>query len=166
MSLASDAGVDAVMSRVITRAPSASAIVSSLLTSRQRQQVASREIERGIRRLAAMGITQRDIAALAGLSQAEVSRRLKRDHLSLDVERLRQIVARRDDGTLNSEQMMDALAGAIQPRRTPGRINAYDGASSSSPAIAELMNLYKSEAITRAEYAGVRTRLSERKRSR
>ncbi|UDF14386.1 hypothetical protein LH407_05855 [Antiquaquibacter oligotrophicus] len=144
-------------------APSAGAVVRHLVTSKRQQDVATREIERGIRQLASLGVTQRDIAALAGLSQPEVSRRLKRQQLTVDVDRLRSIVAEREAARLSSDEMIRALASAMTARRKPGRISAYDGASTSSPSSAELMNLFRSKAISRDEYEAVRALLRERK---
>ena len=166
MTLTSAPGIDEVMHRVVKTAPSAKSVATSLISSRHQQQLASREIERGLQRLASLGITQRDIAALAGLSQAEVSRRLKRKQLTTDVERLREIVSRRESGEMTSSEMMDALTAAVKPHRKPGRLSAYDGSSTSSRTIAELMQFYKSGAITRDEYTGVRTRLARRQKSR
>ena len=169
MTVASDAGYAQILGRVTERASSrvaARRAVSSLVASRQRQELASREIEAGIQQLAAMGVTQRDIATLAGLSQAEVSRRLKRSHLSQGVEKVREIILRRADGGLSSAAMVTALAAAVGARRTPGRISAHDGASTSSRALAELAKQYKAGAITRNEYEGVRRRLAERQRTR
>ena len=166
MTVTSAPAIDEVMYRVVKSAPSARSVASSLIASRDQQQRASREIERGIQRLASLGITQRDIAALAGLSQAEVSRRLKRTQLSSDIDRLREIVSRRETGALSSSEMVDALAAAVKPRRKPGRVSAYDGASTSSRALAELMQFYKSGAITRDEYSEVRSRLARRLKSR
>jgi len=169
MTVAPDAGYARILDRVTERASSRAAAqraVSNLMASRQKQELASREIESGMLQLAAMGVTQRDIAALAGLSQAEVSRRLKRAHLSSDVEKVREIILRRADGGLSSAAMVTALAGAVGARRTPGRISAHDGASTSSRALAELAKHYKAGAITRHEYEGVRRRLGERLRAR
>ncbi len=169
MTVASDAGYAQILGRVTERASSrvaAQRAVSSLLASRQRQELASREIESGMLQLAAMGVTQRDIAALAGLSQAEVSRRLKRAHLSGDVEKVREIILRRAEGGLSSAEMVAALVSAVGARRTPGRISAHDGASTSSRALAELAKHYKAGTITRHEYDGVRRRLAERQRTR
>lgn len=166
MTVTQASGIDDVMNRVIARAPSARAVVTQIVSSREQQQRASREIERGIQRLATLGVTQRDIAALVGLSQPEVSRRLKREQLSTDIQRLHRIVERREAGELTSAQLVKALGSAVKPRRNPSRISAYDDSSTSSRSVAEVARLYKSGAITRDEYSAVRALLAGRQRSR
>lgn len=163
MNYALTPNIDAVASRVVERAPSRAAAqraVTSLVSSRQRQELEARQIEKSIHRLAALGVPQRDIAALAGLSQAEISRRLKRANLSPGIERIHEIVLQRADGRLTSAEMIEALAAAVGSRRKPGRISAYDNISTSSRTVAEIMKLYKSGAISKREYDGVRARLA------
>lgn len=155
---------DDVLARVVERAPSrvaARRAVSTLVANRRRQELAAQAVERSIHQLAELGATQRDIAALAGVSQAEVSRRIKRRHLTTGVERVQEIALQRSEGRLDSAATVDALASAMKRRRSPRRISAYDGASTSSRTAAEFMNLYTTGVITREEYEAVRARLAK-----
>jgi transcriptional regulator with XRE-family HTH domain len=158
--------LDDVTGRVLRRAPGADAVVTRILAHRKRQERAAAEIEQGIQQLAELGVTQRDIAALVGLSQPEVSRRLNGRRRSAEVANLRELVDRRSAGELSSRELVEAIASAVEPRRRPGRISAYDGSSSASREAAELMKLYRSGAISRDEYSDVRAAIARRQKSR
>ena len=70
--------VDALAARMDGDTASVRAAVLSVLHSREQQHLAEMELRRGIFDLADLGVSQRDIARLAGISQPEVSRRLTR----------------------------------------------------------------------------------------
>lgn len=151
--------MDAVLERATS--PAARRAVKQLVESRRAQEAAAHQVDLGMQHLAALGLTQRDIAVLAGVSQAEVSRRLKRRGLSPDVERLQRIILERSDGKLSSDELVTALTRAVRPGRRPGRASAYDGMATSSSSVRQLMQFYRSGEITRHEYDAIRHRLAE-----
>lgn len=138
------------------------AAVVHVLRSREQQHLAEMQLRRGIFKLADLGMSQRDIAALAGISQPEVSRRLSRRELTTDRPSPREVISQRDGGQIDSEQMVRELSRMRMTHRTPKRGGAYDSAASATGTAKELAAAFQDGLISEQEYETVRKAIAER----
>ncbi len=128
------------------------------LWERGRQVPADRKIRRGIFALHDAGWSQRDIAKQAGISQPEVSRRLKRRALESRSIEPRDVILQRAAGQINTSQMLEQLSAMPLTVKTPGRRGAYDGAATITGTAKQLVNALQQGLLTEAEYEQLRTR--------
>lgn len=103
--------------------------VEAITEGREQRELADRKIRRGIFALHDAGWSQRDIAKQAGISQPEVSRRLKRRALESRSIEPRDVILQRAAGQINTSQMLEQLSAMPLTVKTPGRRGAYDGAA-------------------------------------
>lgn len=134
-----------------------------VLHSREQQHLAEMQLRRGIFELADLGVAQRDIAKVAGISQPEVSRRLSRRRLTESQPSPREIVSRRQAGQIDSEEMVRELSEMHMTHRTPSRNSAYDAAAAMTGTAKELAAAFQDGLITEDEYERVRKAIAERR---
>ncbi|WP_382309958.1 winged helix-turn-helix transcriptional regulator [Herbiconiux sp. UC225_62] len=130
--------------------------VQRALLSRSQRELADLHLRRDILRLDDEGLSQRTIAELVGLSQPEVSRRLKRRRLASFEESPREIILHRAVGDCTSEQMMQRLLAMTMTSSTPSADAAHDGAVSASGTAAQLGQAYLDGLLTEKEYDQLR----------
>jgi hypothetical protein len=161
--------LDAVMSSLTGRVPASldalRAAVESLIRGREQQQLAEMQIRRGIVALADLGVPQREIASLAGISQAEVSRRLARRALTAGSRSPREVILQRKAGVIDTAVMIDELARMTMTQRTPGRRAAFDNAASTTGTAKQLISALHEGLLTEEEYEAVRTAIARRGRT-
>lgn len=139
--------------------------VRDALEGLEYQQLAKLKLNRAISALADAGITQRDIAAMVGMSQPEVSRRLKRRELHARRPGPRDVALERLAGDLTSEQMIKKLTEMRLTAGTPGKAGAYDGAASATGTKKQLMEALREGLLTDDEYEAVRAGRTRHHRS-
>lgn len=138
------------------------AAVEHVLHSREQQHHAEMELRRGIFKLADLGVPQREIAKLAGISQPEVSRRLSRRTLTTKRPSPREVISRREGGQIDSETMLRELSSMALTHRTPKRGAAFDGAASATGTTKELAAAFQDGLLSEVEYETVRRAIAER----
>jgi hypothetical protein len=137
-------------------------VVEDLIQSRDQRELAELQIRRGIHQLADLGVSQRDIARLVGLSQPEVSRRLKRHALVPGSVSPREVILRRAAGLIDSQQMIETLKTMPLTAKVPGRSGAYDGAAMATGTAKQLMAALQDGLLTEGEYEAVRNARASR----
>jgi predicted transcriptional regulator len=126
--------------------------VIDAVQSRQVRELADLKILRSIFKLNDQGVPQRRIADLVGLSQPEVSRRLKRRSLTpVDVSP-REIALQRAAGLLSSAEMMRELSDFTYTSESPSRESAFDGAASSGGSSRQLTASFQEGLLSQEEY--------------
>lgn len=131
-------------------------VIDDLVRGRDQRELAELQIRRGIYRLADLGASQREIARIVGLSQPEVSRRLKRRVLATTRLSPREVILRRAAGTIGSQEMLDTLSTMPLTAKVPGRSGAYDGAATATGTAKQLMAALRDGLLTEDEYEAVR----------
>jgi hypothetical protein len=155
--------VDAVSERSERTPATVRAAVEHVLRSREAQHHAEMQLRRGIFKLADLGMSQRDIAQLAGISQPEVSRRLSRRDLTAKRPSPREVISRRDSGQIDSEAMVRELSVMQMSHRTPKRAAAFDNAASATGTAKELAAAFQDGLLSEQEYEAVRKAIAERR---
>ncbi|ROP61111.1 hypothetical protein [Curtobacterium sp. ZW137] len=154
--------VDALTSRMDGNAADVRAAVLSVLHSREQQHLAEMELRRGIFELADLGIPQREIARLAGISQPEVSRRLTRRGLTASHPSPREVISQRQAGLIDSDTMVRELSTMAMTHRTPARDAGYDSAAAQTGTAKELAAAFQDGLISEGEYETVRKAIAGR----
>lgn len=132
--------------------------VEAIAEGREQRELGERKIRRGIFELHDAGWSQREIAKLAGVSQPEVSRRLKRRALESRSTDLREAILQRAAGQITTEQMLERLSAMPLTVRAPGRRSAHDAAATVTGTAKQLVNALHQGLLTEAEYEQLRTR--------
>ena len=139
-----------------TVSPRARQAVEAIAEGREQRELADRKIRRGIFALHDAGWSQRDIAKQAGISQPEVSRRLKRRALESRSVEPREVILQRAAGQITTKQMLEQLRSMPLTAKTPGRRGAYDGAATATGTAKQLVNALQQGLLTEAEYEQLR----------
>ncbi len=137
--------------------------LAALARARGHQELADLKLRRGIYQLADLGVPQRDIADAAGISQAEVSRRLKRRELDPERTSPREVILQRDAGVISTQKMIDTLARMSMTSRTPRKAAAYDGAATVTGTAKQLMAALREGLLSDQEYEKVRGAVASRR---
>jgi transcriptional regulator with XRE-family HTH domain len=132
------------------------AAVVAAVRSRGLLELADLDLRRSIFRLNDEGVSQRQIAKIVGLSQPEVSRRLKRRSLTPAEPSPREIVLRRAAGVLSTKAMMDALSSMTMTSATPSEAARFDGAATSTGSAKQLAASFQDGLLTKNEYEKLR----------
>lgn len=157
-----DRVVETLASKSGRRAATVRKAVEGLVQGWDQRELAELQIRRGIYQLADLGASQRDIARLVGLSQPEVSRRLRRRALAPEVVSPREVILRRAAGLIDSREMIETLSTMPLTAKVPGRSGAYDGAAAASGTAKQLMAALQDGLLTEGEYESVRTARASR----
>jgi len=131
--------------------------VETITEGREQRELGDRKIRRGIFALHDAGWSQREIAKLAGVSQPEVSRRLKRRALESRNAEPREVILQRAAGQISSAEMLERLGAMPLTVKVPGRRSAYDGAATATGTAKQLVNALHQGLLTEAEYEQLRT---------
>jgi len=167
-----DGGADAHRERVAVKQPAATGgtgregvrqALAALARARGHQELAELKLRRGIYQLADLGVPQRDIAEAAGISQAEVSRRLKRRGLDTERTTPREVILQRDAGVISTRKMIDTLAGMSMTSRTPRKAAGYDSAATVTGTAKQLMAALREGLLSEREYESVRSAMASRR---
>lgn len=132
------------------------AVVRDAVRSRNRLAVAALEMGRTIIRLHDSGLSQRKIAVIVGLSQPEVSRRIKRRSLVTAEPGPREIIMRRNAGEMSDKDMLGALTNMTLTSVVPSEEARFDGAATSSGTAKQIASAFQDGLLTKAEYERVR----------
>ncbi len=123
---------------------------------REHQEYAELKLRRGIFALHDAGVPQREIAKAVGISQPEVSRRLKRRPLRSQAAGPRDVILQRRVGAIDTEEMLRRLTAMRLTVRAPGKRGAVDGAASVTGTAKQLVAALREGMITEAEYEAIR----------
>lgn len=135
-----------------------------LLQARERRELAERDIRRSIYLLADGGMSQRAIASAAGLSQAEVSRRLARRRGD-DAERTpREVIMQRAAGEIDTARMLSELIEMSMTHRAPSKSAAFDNAATIRGAVKQVAAAFQEGLLSEAEYEQIRRGIGGRAR--
>lgn len=154
--------VDALTARMDGDTAAVRRAVLSVLHSREQQHLAEMELRRGIFELADLGVPQRDIARLAGISQPEVSRRLTRRGLTASRPSPREVISQRQAGLIDSDAMVRELSTMAMTHRIPARDSGYDSAAAQTGTAKELAAAFQDGLISEREYETVRKAIAGR----
>ena len=157
---ASSADAERVMNAVIERTSSDArgvrSAVERVLLGREQQELADLQVRRGVVELADLGLTQREIATLAGVSQAEVSRRLARRDLSPGPRTPREVLLERRTGLIDTRRMLDELVSMTVTYDVPDERAAHDGAATATGTAKQLVAALHEGLLSEHEYETVR----------
>ncbi|MFZ4895414.1 winged helix-turn-helix transcriptional regulator [Plantibacter sp. Mn2098] len=131
-------------------------VVADAVRSRDRRHLADLDVRRSIFELADGGVSQRDIANLVGISQPEVSRRLKRRALTPVDPSPRELIQRRSAGLLSTEAMMEALSTMILTSQPPTRAARFDPGATSTGSAKQIAASFQEGLLSKAEYEQLR----------
>ncbi len=123
---------------------------------REHQEYAELKLRRGIFALHDAGVPQREIAKAVGISQPEVSRRLRRRALRTQAVGPRDLILQRRVGAIGTEEMIRRLAAMRLTVKSPGKRAAADGAASTTGTAKQLVAALREGLITEAEYETIR----------
>jgi transcriptional regulator with XRE-family HTH domain len=132
------------------------AAVADAVRSRGLRELAEIDVRRSIFRLADEGMSQRQIAQVVGLSQPEVSRRLKRRSFTPTEPSPREIILSRAAGVLSTKAMMDALGAMALTAEPPSASARFDGAATSTGSAKQLAASFQDGLLTKGEYEKLR----------
>jgi ParB-like chromosome segregation protein Spo0J len=132
------------------------AVVVDAIRSRDLRELADLDVRRSIFRLTDEGVSQRQIAKIVGLSQPEVSRRLKRRSLTPVEPTPRELILRRAAGVLTTKAMMDALSSMVITSAPPSAAARFDGGATSTGSAKQLAASFQDGLLTRNEYEKLR----------
>jgi len=130
--------------------------VNAIVEGREQRELADRKIRRAIFALHDAGWSQRDIAQQAGISQPEVSRRLRRRKLQSDGLEPRDVILQRATGQITTEQMLNRLGALPLTANAPGRSGDYDGAATTTGTAKQLVSAFHEGLLTEEEYEHLR----------
>ncbi|UAJ78990.1 Lrp/AsnC family transcriptional regulator [Leifsonia sp. ZF2019] len=151
----------------LTSAPQrrrAVAAIAEIAAGREQRELAERRIRRGIYAMHDAGLSQRDIARVAGLSQPEVSRRLKRREVVPATEVTpREIILQRSTGEISSTEMLKLLKGMTFSSSTPRKRSATDGAAGALGTTKQLAEALHDGLLSDEEYEAVRRAIARRR---
>lgn len=163
---AHDAQREALVAKVTSAAKRrrAEAAIDEIAASREQRELAERRILRGIYAMHDAGLSQRDIARVAGLSQPEVSRRLRRREVApaADVTP-REIILQRSAGEISTTEMLHLLTGMNFTSSTPRKRSATDGAAGALGTAKQLAEALHDGLLSDDEYEAVRRAISRRR---
>jgi hypothetical protein len=132
------------------------AAVIDAVQSRRTRELANLESLRAIRDLHDKGVSQRQIAKWVGVSQAEVSRRLKRRSALPGGVSPREIALRRAAGRISTEEMMHELSKLTYTSVVPDASAAFDGGASGTGTAKQLASSFQEGLLSRDEYENLR----------
>jgi predicted transcriptional regulator len=130
--------------------------VVTAIRSRDRRELADLDLRRSIIRLDDEGVSQRRIAEIVGLSQPEISRRLKRRETTPMQATPRELVLRRAAGLMSTAAMMRELKSMTHTSVRPSGASVDDTAAGDTGSAPQLARAYQDGLLTRAEYDDLR----------
>lgn len=130
--------------------------------SRERRELAELDTWRSILALADRHVPQRTIADIVGLSQPEVSRRLRRRDLVPRDAEPREVILRRAVGDISTKQMMDVLSSMPLTSSAPQGPARFDGGASTRGTARQLATALREGLLRRSEYERLRASVTLR----
>lgn len=136
--------------------------IQTIREGREQRALGEWKIRQGIHDLDLAGWSQRKIARLAGVSQPEVSRRLKRRSLEPGKVDPRDLIMRRATGQITTEEMVEGLQKLRTIGRAPTRASAFDSAASVTGNARQLVNAFREGLLSEDEYETLRKQFDRR----
>ncbi|UCR88317.1 hypothetical protein [Mycetocola spongiae] len=132
----------------------------ALIESRYLRELAEIAERRMVFRLADSGVGQRGIAELVGLSQPEVSRRLRRRGLASTEDQVRELILRRHLHQIDRSGFFNALARVDFRPAPPRGAAAFDGGAGDAAVLQQLAEAYLEGILSRADYEQIRQNIA------
>lgn len=136
--------------------------IQSIREGREQRALGEWKIRQGIHDLDLAGWSQRKISRIAGVSQPEVSRRLKRRMLDAGKVDPRELIMQRATGEITTEEMIAGLQKLRRIGRAPTRASAFDSAAGVTGNARQLANAFREGLLSEDEYEELRKQFDRR----
>ncbi|MCC7128499.1 MAG: hypothetical protein IT192_06770 [Microbacteriaceae bacterium] len=136
--------------------------IQAIREGREQRALGEWKIRQGIHDLDVAGWSQRKISRLAGISQPEVSRRLKRRSLEAGRVDPRELIMQRATGQITTEEMVEGLQKLRRIGRAPTRASAFDSAASVTGNARKLASAFREGLLSEEEYEALRKQFDRR----